>query len=72
MILRKLQDAVQENGIDPHFIFQRFDKDKNNKLDYKEFTQLILCVDPKTSDADVRQLFQRVAQQDQVVDYKEF
>lgn len=40
---------MTENNIDPHFIFQRFDKDRNNILDAKEFKDLILAVDPNTT-----------------------
>lgn len=44
-----MQEVVTENNIDPHFIFSRFDRDKNNYLDYNEFKDLMLAVDPNTT-----------------------
>ncbi|CAK81842.1 unnamed protein product (macronuclear) [Paramecium tetraurelia] len=71
-ILRKMQDVVTENNIDPHFIFQRFDKDKNNILDAQEFKTLILAVDPNTTPYQIQALFSRICGQDQKVNYIEF
>ncbi|KAM3130266.1 hypothetical protein pb186bvf_017661 [Paramecium bursaria] len=71
-ILRKLQNVVQSNNIDPKFIFQRFDTDKDQFLDQKEFSQLILAIDQTTPQQDIAQLMERVADKNKKVDYQEF
>ena len=71
--LTELQEIIQKNGIDIKKVFKNFDKSKDNRLDKKEFTKLIIVINSSLNEKDIEEIFGRFdVNGDNSITYEEF
>lgn len=71
--LTELQEIIQKKEIDLKKVFKNFDKSKDNRLDKKEFTKMILVINSSLIEKDIEEIFGRFdVNGDNSITYEEF
>lgn len=71
--LGELQEIVSRHGVDLQKVFKNFNKNFDESLDLKEFTNLIRCVNEKLYPQEIEEIFKRFDQDGSgSIDFEEF